>query len=69
MPTPHGASGTPPPTSYPPTSYIEGDNFPMSKHILVALPLGDDLQARLKSAVPSFTYRFTTQETATLEEI
>ena len=41
----------------------------MSKHILVALPLGDDLQARLKAAVPSFTYRFTTQETATLEEI
>ena len=64
MPTPHGASGPPPPTSY-----IEGDNFPMSKHILVALPLGDDLQARLKAAVPSFTYRFTTQETATLEEI
>ena len=41
----------------------------MSKHILVALPLGDDLQARLKAAVPSFTYRFTTQETTTLEEI
>ena len=41
----------------------------MSKHILVALPLTDALQQRLRDAVPSFVYRFTTQETATLEEI
>ena len=41
----------------------------MSKHILVALPLTDELQTRLRAAVPSFAYRFTTQETVTLEEI
>lgn len=41
----------------------------MTKNILVALPLTDELQTRLRAAVPSFAYRFTTQETATLEEI
>ena len=39
----------------------------MTKNILVALPLTDELQTRLRAAVPSFAYRFTTQETATLE--
>lgn len=41
----------------------------MTKNILVALPLTDELQTRLRAAVPSFAYRFTTLETATLEEI
>ena len=41
----------------------------MTKNILVALPLTDELQTRLRAAVPLFAYRFTTQETATLEEI
>ena len=41
----------------------------MSKHILVALPLDAALQGRLRQTVPDFRYRFTTQETATREEI
>lgn len=43
--------------------------MPVCKHILVALPLDAAQQDRLRQTVPSFSYRFTTQETATLEEI
>jgi len=39
------------------------------QHILVALPLSAAQQETLRGAAPQFCYRFTTQETVTLEEI
>lgn len=41
----------------------------MQQHILVALPLSQAQRERLCGAAPQFDYRFTTQETATREEI
>lgn len=41
----------------------------MQQHILVALPLSQTQRERLYGAAPQFDYRFTTQETATREEI
>lgn len=41
----------------------------MQQHILVALPLSQTQRERLCGAAPRFDYRFTTQETATREEI
>ncbi|MGN0984696.1 MAG: D-2-hydroxyacid dehydrogenase, partial [Gemmiger sp.] len=41
----------------------------MSKHILVALPANEGHIHTLTGAVPAYAYRFTTQETVTLEEI
>ena len=41
----------------------------MQQHILVALPLSQAQRERICGAAPQFDYRFTTQETATREEI
>ena len=41
----------------------------MEKHILVALPLSQAQRETIRQAAPQFAYRFTTQETVTLEEI
>lgn len=41
----------------------------MHKNILVALPLSEAQKGTLRDAAPAFTYRFTTEETATREEI
>ena len=41
----------------------------MEKHILVALPLSEAQRETIRQAAPQFAYRFTTQETVTLEEI
>lgn len=41
----------------------------MQQHVLVALPLSQAQRERLCGAAPQFDYRFTTQETATREEI
>ena len=41
----------------------------MEKHILVALPLSEAQRETIRQAAPRFAYRFTTQETVTLEEI
>lgn len=39
------------------------------KHILVALPLSAGQRERIRQAAPGFACRFTTEETATLEEV
>ena len=41
----------------------------MEKHILVALPLSEAQRETIRQAAPRFAYRFTTQETVTLEEV
>ena len=52
-----------------PTAQGKEQGNTMEKHILVALPLSEAQRDIIRQAAPQFAYRFTTEETATREEI